>query len=512
MQEQNSANADGILVKMDSLDNAGTIDTSNPSFISQSSSNEDWLQPRIPEFDNLKYMNVNISLSQFEQREKYYKKCFPNYRKQFQHTIGPRFSLPRSKTYVSSSISPDTLKFAVATEKKWSVYWTPLDYNDSPTLLSSGRSVGETLQTLAEKQHGLKSASSLTFDPQNTAATTDIPPLLTSEAEQAALTNWSHQIISLSNRYLAIAGSNGILRMYDMENQGKCVYHHKSKFNIGYMAISPNGSLIACAITGIDNKTQAEQPMIVLHWLQLGDTAPLMTRYTNSMESMEKTSGMTIQIVETVTIRIPYKDVINCLSFSWDEAFLSCGTSLTSHILIINVTNPHEPRMMLKTSRWTDKKPESEGITSIEFFPRSRLLAITSVAKNSYPMIIDTKIKSTLSESRTIPPLSMILRVEKVGWSIHRTSISPRGNAAAFLDKNGLVYLMYAPTFENIHKRILVVAEVSSAPTYKEAAAMRFSPTGHALFIIDRKGNFHVEDFAAGSPQQAGISKCRILA
>lgn len=494
LQEEATGNA---LFKTNSHANSGTIDA---SFTSGASSGgyEDW---RASEFESINFAHFNISIPQFEKQEMYYKKCFPSYRKQYQHNLNSRLIISRSKPYISTAISPDTSKIAVATDKKWSVYWTPQDYNDSPTLLCSGKSSGE-IQLPPEK--GKK------VTPQ-AAATATVLPLLSPEEETEVLTDWDHKMISLSNRYLAVAGTNGILRVYDLENEGKCVYHHKSKFGIRYLSISPNGTLIACAITGIDNTTKSEQPMIVLHWLQLGDTSPLMTRYTNSLDSVTQIPGVTVQVVETVTITIPYRDVINCLSFSRDETFLSCGTQLTAHILIINVTNPHEPRMMLKTSRSTDKQRESEGITSIEFFPRSRFFAVSSVALNSYPMIVDSKIQSNNPEAQVISRLSIVTRVEKVGSAIHRAAVSHRDNALALLDKNGLVYLMHAPMFDKSKKRIFVVTEVSSSPCYLEAASMRFTPSGHALFIVDRKGNFHVEDFAAGSPQQAGIGKCRIL-
>lgn len=514
------------LGKVDSLTISDPINTSHPSFISRTSSKGEELPGSIfqrPDLDHLNYTNINIPVSQFEQREMYYRKCFPTFRKQFQHNVNSRMLFPRSKSYISTAISPDTSKIAVCSEKKWSVYWTPEDFNDSPSLLCSGYSTEENPKSSTTKSKGkissnidsLFKSSTSTITPRASASTETVPSLISEETEKHDLTDWDHQIISLSNRYLAVAGTKGILRLYDLENKGKCVYHHQSKFNIRYMTISPNGTLIACAITGIKHATNSEQAMIVLHWLQLGDTAPLMTQYTNGVDPMlELNTNITTQVVEPVTITIPYKDVINCLSFSWDEAFLSCGTNLTSHIVIINVTNPHEPRMMLKTSRWTDKTGESEGVTSIEFFPRSRLFVVTSVAHNAYPMIIDSKIKSTSSESQMISKLSMLLRIEKVGSSIHKTAISPRNDGAvAFLDKNGLVYLMYASnTWDNAHKRIFVVTSVSSAPSYREAASMRFSPTGHALFIIDRKGNFYVQDFAAGSPQSAGMSRCRILA
>lgn len=551
MQESTGA-GNNILVKVDSRTNSGIIDTSNPSFISTGSDEYSTTTTTTREYDVLKYSNVNMSLATFEQREVYYKRCFPNYRKQYQHNINSRF-LYRTKNYISTSISPDTSKFAVTDEDKWAVFWIPDDSNDSPTLLCSGRSKGESAQQEKSKEKDKNKNKSTSTLPSS--AHPEIPPLMSPEMEQVALADWSHQIVSLSNRYLAVAGTNGILRVYDMENEGRCVYHHKSKFNIRCMTMSPNGSLIACAITGIDTKTNTEQPMIVLHWLQLGDTAPLWTQYTNSLSSMDQIQGLTLQLVETVTITIPYHDVINCLSFSPDESFLSCGTNVTRHILVINITNPHEPRMILKTSRLVDNATTSEGITSVEFFPSNRLITISSVAANGYPVVIDTKINKSSSSSHgaaTLGRLSMLFRVEKVGANIHKSCISPRGNAVAFLDKNGLIYLLHAPLLEgggpsssagpggaggagasgaggsgssstggggggsgtgpsSSAKRVYVIAEASSAPQYREAASMRFSPTGHQLYIVDRKGCVYIEDFAAGNPQQAGISKCRYL-
>lgn len=501
-QQLNLDMPDNTIYRIDSLANSGIIDTTNMSYSSQASSSTNEMESISAKITNSTLgFNPAASIISYrsEQREKFFQKCFPMYKKQFQHSLNSRLLLPKAKKFVSTSISPDTTKIAVCTEKKWTAYWTPEDYNDSPTLLASGSSTGEWGD-----------------EKINTTNDKHLRPLLSQAQEQVDLTDWSHQIISLSNRYLAIAGSGGILRVYDLKNNGRCVYHNQSKFNIRYMTISPNGSLIACAITGIDNKTKTEQPMIVLHWLHLGDNAPLMTVYYNNntpeaaVAAEEQQPGVTVQTVETVTITIPYQDVINSLSFSMDQSLLACGTRTTSHILVINVTNPHEPRMMLKTSRYKESNPEYEGITAIQFLPNSRYFAVTSVAQESaYPMVVDSKIKQ--QQVTVSSRLSMVMRVEKVGSSIHNLAISPRGDAIAFLDKNGLVYLMYSPELDNSAKRIIVAAEVSRAPNYREAASIRFSRLGHALFILDRKGNFYIEDFAAGSPHQAGISKCRIL-
>lgn len=395
-----------------------------------------------------------------EQREKFFQKCFPTHRKQYQHYLKKGIN---KKTFISMAISPDASKIALCSTKKWYAYTTPEDFNDAPKLLCKGE--------LAQEEEG---------------------------------TDEEYQQLSMSNRYLAISTVSGRVRLYDLENSGKCVYHNQSKFSIRYMVISSNGSLIACAITGIDNVTKQEQPMIVLHWIQLGDHAPALTQYSNSVEETPL-QGFTYQQVETVTITIPYQDVINSLSFSWNGSYLTCSTNTTSHILIIDVTSPHEPRLLLKTSRYSDRTPESEGITGIEFFPNNRYFAVTSVAQSSNPMILDSQLSS---KEEIAPRVSVLHRVEKVGSQIHKSCISSRrsDNIVTFLDKNGLIYLMHTR-----NKRIFVVTEVSGAKTYKQSAAMRFDPSGHALFVLDRKGIFYVLDFAAGLPQQAGMGKCRIL-
>lgn len=697
----------------------------------------------------------------YQQREHYYNKCFPIYRKQFQYNVNNKFPISRSKPYISTAISPDATKFVVLSEKKWAVYKIATDYNDSPILLFSGKSTGEITKASNEK-----SSKGKKF---NTESPTQIEasPEYLYETEQQDLASWSHQIASLSNRYLAISGTEGILRVYDLERNAKAIYHYRSKFNIRFMTISCSGHFIACATTGI-NKQNANKkvPIIVLHWFRLGDFCPQLVYYLpNQLTSnnkqiprLEMNQSVSFQEAETVSIEIPYNDVINTLSFSADDSYIVCSTKETSHILIINITNHYQPRLLQRLSRrYSSDSEDSEGITCVQFHPGNQLLSITSAAPRSYPVIISTDIStsqisppssfsgpsgpphlnhpsspiigdisiyqqqqqqqqqpsisqqlleplySTAASSSSPDPLTtpsfspqsqsfmnqipqsrytgtpvplsssplpgssgmvsmknngvaptiysstssatassklkVVMRVEKVGSMIHRAAISPRpplrlpgqvsntvicgngggggsgasgissngannnnnningsgsndningntngtsnnningngngnvnsnlntntnnntngissisgttgattgvtgiganlpspsssssfsgcnnlltppslssslsGISVAYLDKNGLVYLMNS--LDKNSKRIVVLTEVASASNFLEAASLRFTPTGHALFILDRKGNFHIQDFAAGYPQQPGISKCRIL-
>lgn len=528
---------------------------------------------------------IRLPPAVLQQREKYYSKCFPTYRKQFQHSVGSWFPLARSKSYVSTAISPDATKFVVLSEKKWSVYQIPRDFNNSPTLLFSGKSTGEVTRASNEKgprryasSSSMKNADSVQPDPN------EIPQEYFNEGETEDLETWSMQIASMSNRYLVISGTNGIMRVYDLERNAKAVYHYKSKYFIRYMAVSPTGQFIACATTGLDKKsktTNKRVPMVVLHWLRLGDFCPQMVYYHMSEFDKSKISpklltetSIRFEEAETINIEIPYNDEISILSFSADDGFISCATRETSHILIINITNPHQPRLCQRLSRRSSLDDEdSEGITCLQFHPGNQFLSVTSAAPKAYPMIITTDLQNTQvspsssfsgpsgqsggngfletmsgigsgslspsspnqalqmtgpggnnaptiyssqSSSTGNSKLKVLMRVEKVGSMIHKAAVSPRplvragsGISVAYLDKNGLVYLMHS--IDKSHRRIMVLTEVSSSPGYMSSASLRFSPTGHALFVLDRKGNFHIQDFAAGFPQQAGISKCRIL-
>lgn len=90
------------------------------------------------------------------------------------------------------------------------------------------------------------------------------------------------------------------------------------------------------------------------------------------------------------------------------------------------------------------------------------------------------------------------MRVDKVGSKIHSSAASPRGDAIAFLDKSGLVYVMHAPGLLPDHRKICVATEVAKAAKSSSSASMQFSPSGRVLVVVDRKGDVHIEDYGAG--------------
>lgn len=429
---------------------------------------------------------TQISSAEAEIREFNFYKCFPIYRKKFLHNTQMRGLLQRSNKnpIVATAISPDCTMFILVGKFKWLIYSIMPDFNDVPTLM-------------------------YTIDPL------DISPPKDGHS-------WENPMVAMTNSFICVASASGLLRVYEVNNTGiEIVHDQQSDFGIHCMAISPLGNMIAYAIIGRDKNHKESQPMIVLKNLGFaGISSPVGSRSmsfnsTTSVSSSRSTVSR-FESSKTITVTSPYRDPISTLSFSQDECYLTCSTYAESRFLVISVINPLEPRMVLKSSRRVDPDENYEGITSVKLFPNdSRYMVVTSAAAASPPIVLDTKISqssSALSDHSTLTRPSLLMRVDKVGTQIHSCEISPRGDSVAFLDKNGLIYIMHSPGMTLDTRRITIVTEVNESLSYKQAASMRFSPSGQVLFAVDKRGNLHIEDFAAGLPHHAGMGKCRILA
>lgn len=444
-----------------------------------------------------------------EFREFNFYKSFPVYRKQFIHATRPPHTgllsrNPTSKVNYLSAITPDGSKFLLLGKKKWHVYAISEDYNDPPQTLYSNN---------VDDDGGC--------------------------------------VVAMSDSLIVLGGqTSGIIRAYDMQNNFRLVYHHSTGFGTHCLAVSHQNT-VAVGIVGRDKSGQ-NQPMIVLHYLGMAsasypssETSAFEDSSCNSPNSARSNlSPLHMLDAKIITVTSPYRDPITTLSFSQDDCYLCCTTYSESRFIVISIMNPLEPRLVMKSARRMDVDQDYEGITSVRFFPhKPRYMAITSVSTAAPPIILDNrlaslttavsssasnsaaaatiaatsqqKVSSTSSSNASREPNrpSVIMKVDKVGTQIHRVEVSPRGDAMAFLDKSGLVYMMSCPGLVSDFKRITVCADVANANAGQRlAASMRFTPNGQALLIVDRKGYLHIEDFGAGLPHQAGMGKCRILA
>ncbi|KAK9451277.1 uncharacterized protein V1518DRAFT_2456 [Limtongia smithiae] len=457
-----------------------------------------------------------------EAREKHYSDNYPIYRKDSRYPTQTSrgFSvIPRGKVFEATAISPDTRKFALISEKRWEVYTIPTSYKlgSGPMLVCVGKSSGEygaTWDTCTRRE----------------------PDDLTRN------TSWTMSMAAMSTKLLAIAGTNAVLRVHDLDRNGMPVFSQVLKDAIRCIAISDDGSLLAAGVMSRDTTSGTDQPTIMLYNL---------TQLQN---------GTPAARLKPVLIDLPYRDPVKAISFSTDGKIMGCTTALESRFVVINLYNPNNPRLVIRSSRKVDHSLESEGITSLRFFPGNRLMVVSSVATDAHPILVDilTSIQndssykftrayssgSQMSGSSSIFPLQdddddgqferygsgyrqhnmqqvsnggsllhpkVINRFHEVGAAIHQVAVSPRANSVAFLDRNGTVFLAQFLRPESEHRRVVAVVDVTNANKLNECASVRFSPDGMKLIIVDRKGILYVEDFGARAENGETLKKCRII-
>ena len=438
-----------------------------------------------------------------ENKEYFYAKCFPIYRKRSQHNTHTKFLKTKSKLFINTEISPDCTKFALITEHKWEVY-SIID-NQEPKLLCCGRVTGEygpdfehlTMPSNIKYIIPNEDCASLNHTSASTIYNTGYNPFKP---------DWDHLYCKLSSNLLVIAGTKGVLRIIDIgAGKGKPVCTFKSKFPLRCIDVDYNTNIIACGITGKDRNSGAEQALIVFHRVVANTISPTTASFLPE-------PAPRFSLLQPITITLPYRDPINTLQFSQDGYYLSCSTCFESRFLVISTKKINEPRLVMKSIRSIDTSLESEGITDTKIFPGNcNLMCVTAVAFNAPPIVINTKIQSiNMASTHHVAQPTMLLRLDELGSKIYKCEISPRNDSIAFLDRNGSVYIMTSPTMtDNEKRRIVVVETCSNAYRLREAACMRFSSDGHKLYILDRKGIFYVEDFAAGLPQNHFVTKCK---
>ncbi|GME80998.1 unnamed protein product [Ambrosiozyma monospora] len=165
----------------------------------------------------------------------------------------------------------------------------------------------------------------------------------------------------------------------------------------------------------------------------------------------------------------------------------------------------------MKSQRKIDTSIESEGITDLQFFPDNRMMTLTSVSYDSVPIVVDTKI-TTISGPEGIARPILKLQIEDVGSMIHKCCVSPRGDAIAYLDRSGAVYVVSSPRMDdNDNKRIVMATDVAGASRAREAASLRFDRSGYKLYVLDRKGVLTIADFTAGTVEDQSVTRCKII-
>lgn len=206
--------------------------------------------------------------------------------------------------------------------------------------------------------------------------------------------------------------------------------------------------------------------------------------------------------MDPIKVTLPYGDPMGTMSFSDDSTYLTCSTLREPRFLVYDLAVPNQtPKLVMKSSRKLDISHDAEGITSVKFFPGNRLLCVTSVAANAFPIVVDSNIGVLDPNSgAAIQKIGLVSRLNKVGDKVHSCCVSPTSTSLCVLDRSGNILIVYFPqgfvNDEGRRPRVVKVAKVQGATKMSEAASICFSPEGHRLIIVDRKADVTIVDFA----------------
>lgn len=424
---------------------------------------------------------------------------FPVYRKRVQYPVGLSKvkSLLKRSDYIGTAISPDATKFALLEDKKWSVY----NITDSaPELLCCGKNNGYYGPTMDD----LRKLNPKFYTPDRLVSVVGDPSVV----EMVERGAWSFEYCALGHNYLVIAGKK-IIKVFDLRRLGKPVYTHNIGLPIRCVDIAPDDRFIACGLTGRDKATDLEGSLIMLFQLFCNyKDGPEISGSEGDRIYGDEEYAFSHATSSLITLH--YKDPINIVRFSKDGALMAVSTALESRFMVISLSKPSDPRLVMKASRKLDTSYESEGITDLCFFgDNNKYMTVSSVAFNAPLLVLDTRI-STLRDAHLVAHPKVLMKLEEAGSSIHRCCVSPRNDAFAFLTKKGYVYLVSIN--KNFERKRAVLADcVMSATKKSEAASLQFSKDGYKLYVVDRKGILYVEDFVAGTPQSHDVSKCKSI-
>lgn len=412
----------------------------------------------------------------------------------FKNPFSPNNKRAQKLLYTTSHVLPEATKFALVHDDKWLVYGIT---NDEPSLLCCGKLSGDHGPNFDTLGHG-------------------IGFLLRKGAK--------YKLCSLSERLLVLVLTDGLLRVHDILDQGRTLYHYEAGLQIESVDISPKNNVIACGLQGRNKQTRGSIMLLITLELQKsvrGFTSELMgqdhsldfappqrgfLRKIGSKPSLKNirkiseaqtTPELQITKADTKLITLPYKGIVDTVRFSQNGSRLTFLTHKTeSKFIVFDVSEPSKIQLLMKLSRTPDSNLGSEGITDFELFGDDQFMLIASNSPRAPPMILDTNIRN--HTGKPVQP-RRLLRIDGVGTNIQKCCINSTHNLAAFLSADGKLFLAQLGVHKGKYSLIKVelIDQVSGSSCYKNCASMRFSKDGSKMYIVDLQGVMFVQDFSA---------------
>lgn len=519
-------------------------------------------------------MNMLMGLSE---REEYnFSRCFPFHRKlstfqtqQNKFMMKPRTFMTKSTKFCCSDIvsrhdpttNAERTTFVLITEKKWELH--ELVSGGKPRLIACGKSNGEYGPLPADvkvpKERGLVIRNDFSGKEKGDENSDDL---------YLRLKSWVQLYCCLSERFLVISGTQGVVRVLNVDpavgEVGSPVYTYMTNFPIRCIAIAPSENLIACGITALERISSKQQPFIILHKLDFDN-------------------GLFVKM-SPITITVPFRDPLKMLSFNASSTHLLACTVYEMRYFIIKLRREDsldysKPRLIWSDMRMTklpgkkrrgtneddilnemddsyvhntddDQMLDNEGITSVKFgLPFTNTLVLTSSSlKNRPPIVLKldgpsidhsqrlprvpssnfyqdvllhvsaTRLIDSDDEKANIDDVEVLMKVPEVGSLIYNVEISPRGDGMVFVDKLGKLYLVSTnmqlshSSLVSSRRRVVLLGESADAYRYSEATSVRFSSDGGKIYAVDRRGLVQVFDFTKGIPgEDPEVIKCKII-
>lgn len=511
----------------------------------------------------------------FNEKEEYnFSRCFPFHRKvstfqtqQNKILFKSKMLVKKLSRFIGSAISTqydrttntERTLFVLVSERRWELY--EYTTNGRPALVACGKLTGE----FGSLYHDMKLPVDEGIVVRNEFSGND----KAGEEEDGVhhrLKSWVHLYCSLSERFLVISGTRGVVRVLNVDPslgpRGAPVYTYLTNFPIRCVSMAPSNGLIACGITALERISGKQQPFIIVHKID--------------SDSFGKVTEVT-----PITITVPYRDPLKIISFNASSTHLVCCTVYEMRYFVIKLRSDEtqdykKPRLIwsdMRVNRKNRKKLidgdsesdrmdealmhdddqmlDNEGITDIKFgLPYTNTMVMTSSSLKSRPSIvlklngptIDSRRKSAWAssgdffyenelhisatpghdddaDSSNIADVDVLMKIPEIGSNIYRAEVSPRGDGMIFVDKLGRLLLVATPNVQlnlvglgQALKRVVQLGESADALRFCEATSVKFSSDGGKIFAVDRKGLFQVFDFTKGIPgEDPEVIKCKII-
>ncbi|KAI5854379.1 hypothetical protein BZA05DRAFT_335629 [Tricharina praecox] len=216
------------------------------------------------------------------------------------------------------------------------------------------------------------------------------------------------------------------------------------------------------------------------------------------------------------------QDSPHILTLSKDGRHVACATPRFGYYFVWNISRPHEPQH-LATS-----KTSGEHLTSVTLLPDARHLLVSTLPANFTPNSNSTKHRSAaaaedalaaagaFTEAMYASPLSGTASQRPLSLlppRIFHAAVSPSGDAAAVLGRNGTVWvtpLVWLDGDDNLTE--LPPARSDARLLDPQAGKVAFTPDGRRIVAVDRRGRCLVLTFveragrAGGAEGMAGSS------